>query len=30
MAGGEGKCGDDVMGLLVTKTEFGYFAGEKK
>jgi len=28
--GGEGECGDDVVGLLVRETEFGYFAGEKR
>jgi len=28
--GGEGERGDDVVGLLVRETEFGYFAGEKK
>ena len=28
--GGEGECGDDVVGLLVRETEFGYFAGGKR
>ena len=27
--GGAGEC-DDVVGLLVRQTEFGYFAGEKR
>jgi len=30
VAGGVGECGDDVVGLLVRQTEFGYFAGEKR
>jgi len=29
VAGGEGERGDDVVGLLVRETEFGYFACEK-
>jgi len=28
--GGEGECGDDVVGLLVRETVFGYFAGGKR
>ena len=30
VAAGEGECGDDVVGLLVRQTEFGYFASEKR
>jgi len=30
VAGGEGEYGDDVVGLLVRETEFGYFAVKKE
>jgi len=30
VAEGEGELGDDVVGLLVRETEFGYFVCEKK
>jgi len=30
VAGGEGECGEDVAGLLVRETKFGYFACEKE
>ena len=30
VAGGGGECGDDVAGLLVRETEFGYFVCKKE